>query len=76
MRVRLAYGRSGLDVELEEAATTVVEPVHRPPVADPAAAVEAALRAPVAGPPLRERSGPARRWPSRPATAPGRNPAT
>ena len=58
MRVRLAYGRSGLDVELEEAATTVVEPVHRPPVADPAAALEAALRAPVAGPPLRERVRP------------------
>ena len=55
MRARLAYGRSGLDLELDDAATTVVEPVWQPPAADPVAALQDALRAPVAGPPLRER---------------------
>lgn len=55
MRVRLAYGRSGLELELDADVTTVVEPLHQPPAADPAAVLRAALRAPVAGPPLRER---------------------
>lgn len=55
MRVRLAYGESGLDVELDDASTTVVRPSHHPAAPDQAAALRAALRAPVAGPPLRER---------------------
>jgi len=55
MRVRLAYGESGLDVELDGATTTVVRPVHHAAAPDQAAALRAALRAPVAGPPLRER---------------------
>lgn len=56
--VRLAYGTAGLDIEVDPAVTTVVEPAHEPAVADPAAALRAALRRPVAGPPLRERVRP------------------
>jgi nickel-dependent lactate racemase len=56
--VRLAYGTTGLTVALPEDRTTVVEPRWEPTVADPAAALRAALRAPVAGAPLRERVRP------------------
>jgi lactate racemase len=55
VRVRLAYGTTGLDIEVDPAVTTVVEPVHHRAVADPRAVLRAALRRPVAGPPLRER---------------------
>ena len=55
MRVRLAYGTTGLDIEVDPAVTTVVEPVHRRAAVDPQAVLRAALRQPVAGPPLRER---------------------
>ncbi len=58
MRVRLAYGTTGLDIEVDPDQTTVVEPVHQRAVADPGAALRAALRRPVAGPPLRERVRP------------------
>jgi lactate racemase len=58
MRVRLAYGESGLDIVVNPAITTVVEPVHHPAAPDQAAVLRAALRAPVAGPPLRERVRP------------------
>ncbi len=58
MRVRLAYGTTGLDIEVDPDLTTVVEPVHQRAVADPGAALRAALRHPVAGPPLRERVRP------------------
>ncbi|WP_194893773.1 nickel-dependent lactate racemase [Catenulispora pinisilvae] len=55
MRVRLAYGESGLDIDVDPAVTTVVEPVHHKAAADQSAVLLAALRDPVAGPPLRER---------------------
>jgi nickel-dependent lactate racemase len=55
MRVRLAYGESGLEIDVDPARTTVVEPVHQPAAPDQAAALRNALRDPVAGPPLRER---------------------
>lgn len=58
MKVRLAYGRSGLDIEVDPRRTTVVEPVHHAAAADQRAVVRAALRDPVAGPPLRERVRP------------------
>ena len=58
MRVRLAYGTTGLDIEVDPELTTVVEPVHQRAEADPGAALRAALRRPVAGPPLRERVRP------------------
>jgi len=53
MRVEIAYGRGRLAVELP-AGSAVLR--HRPvePLADPAAAVAAALRQPLGAPPLRE----------------------
>jgi nickel-dependent lactate racemase len=54
MKVRLAYGREGLDVELPERNTTVVESRFVEGLADEAAAIRAALRAPIGTPPLRD----------------------
>ena len=58
MRVRLAYGESGLDIDVDPARTTVVAPVHHEAAADQAGVLRAALRRPVAGPPLRDRVRP------------------
>ncbi|MFB4284660.1 nickel-dependent lactate racemase [Nonomuraea sp. MTCD27] len=58
MKVRLAYGESGLTVELPDEATTVVTPVHHAAARDQAGALRTALREPVSGPPLRERVRP------------------
>ncbi|MFI0724438.1 lactate racemase domain-containing protein [Streptomyces sp. NPDC021224] len=54
MRTRLAYGESGPDIDVDPAVTALAEPVHHEAVPDQAAALVAALRRPVAGPPLRE----------------------
>jgi lactate racemase len=54
MRIELAYGSDGLTVDLPDDRTTVVEPLHPQAAADERAEVLAALRRPVAGPPLRE----------------------
>src|SRR4051812_28986635 len=54
MRVRLAYGEAGLDVELPDERTTVVEPAWHDGARDEAAVLRRALREPGAGPPLRE----------------------
>ena len=54
MRVRLAYGETGLDVDLPDDRTTVVEPVHVAGTKDPRGVLRSALRGPVAGPPLRQ----------------------
>jgi nickel-dependent lactate racemase len=54
MRVRLDYGVDGLNVELPEERVTVIEPVSRPALADPHAALVAALRAPLGRPPLHD----------------------
>lgn len=54
MRIRLAYGETGLEVELPGDRTTVVEPAYRPGAADPEKLLRTALRGPVSGPPLRE----------------------
>lgn len=52
-RFMLPYGRGEICCELPDAASvTVVEGRHVPAVADPAAAVRQALRAPVGAPPL------------------------
>jgi lactate racemase len=53
MRIRLAYGTDGLELELPRERTTVIEPTYQPGAADEAAVLRAALRSPVAGPPLR-----------------------
>jgi lactate racemase len=58
LTVPVAYGEGHLDVRLPAARTTVVRPRHAAPLRDPRAALTAALRAPVAGPPLRERVRP------------------
>ncbi|MDH6221040.1 nickel-dependent lactate racemase [Streptomyces pseudovenezuelae] len=58
MKVLLAYGQSGLDIEVDPRTATVVEPVHHEAAVDQMAVVRAALRGPVAGPPLRERVHP------------------
>jgi lactate racemase len=54
VRVRLAYGDEGLEVDLPRDRTTVVEPAYVPGAEDERALLTQALRTPVAGPPLRE----------------------
>ncbi len=54
MRIKLDYGTTGLDIEVRDERTTVVAPVYRPPVPNPAAALVDALCNPTAGPPLRD----------------------
>ncbi len=58
--IRLAYGRTGLDVAFPDAAE-VIAPHEQPALADPPAAVRAALRAPIAGPALADLAAPGRR---------------
>lgn len=58
MKVRLSYGDAGLDIDVDPAVTTVVEPVPHQAAPDQAAVLAAALRSPVAGPPLRDRVRP------------------
>lgn len=52
-RVRLAYGREGLWIELPDANVTIVEPVFVPGLADETGALCEALRQPIGSPPLR-----------------------
>src|SRR5690349_18284187 len=52
-RIALAYGRTGLDLDLDVAAD-VIEPRYLPGLPDEAAAIRDALRAPRFGTPLRE----------------------
>ncbi|WP_145741944.1 nickel-dependent lactate racemase [Saccharopolyspora dendranthemae] len=59
--VELAYGRTGLTVELPSDRTTVVAPAQPAAAPDAAAALRDALAEPVAGPPLRERVRPGQR---------------
>src|SRR5262245_44155069 len=54
MRVHLDYGVDGLEVDLPDRGVTVIEPAARSPLADPRAALAAALRAPMGRPPLRD----------------------
>ena len=54
MRVKLAYGRSGLSVELPDERTTVVEPTYVPGLPDAVGAIRDALRNPIGAPPLRQ----------------------
>jgi nickel-dependent lactate racemase len=53
-RVVLQYGRAGLELDLPAENLTVVEPRFVPGLPDEAAAFRAAVRAPMARPPLRE----------------------
>jgi nickel-dependent lactate racemase len=54
VEVEFAYGTTGLRVELPEDRTDVIVPAYPPPAPDGRAAVVAALRQPVSGPPLRQ----------------------
>jgi lactate racemase len=55
MKIKLAYGKTGLDLTLpDNADVTVVEPGYVPGVPDADAALRAALSAPIDAPPLRE----------------------
>ncbi len=53
MRVELAYGRHGTSVDVPDNAEVVL-PVDEPGLGDEAAALAAALRRPLSGPPLRD----------------------
>jgi nickel-dependent lactate racemase len=55
VKVDLAYGESGLVIDVPADRTTVVAPRQLTPVPDERGAVRAALRHPTAGPPLRDR---------------------
>jgi len=57
VRIRLAFGDSGLLIDLPDECTTVVEPRYVAAAADQDAQVRTALRAPVTGRPLRELAG-------------------
>lgn len=55
MRLRLAYGRAGLRIDLpDDAPVTVIEPHRVPGLQDERAAILAALRAPISAPSLTE----------------------
>jgi nickel-dependent lactate racemase len=55
MRVKLAYGKTGLEVELPDGYdVTLVEPRYVPGLPDPQAALRQALRAPIGSAPLRD----------------------
>ncbi len=58
MNVRLAYGRSGLVIDVPERRTTVVQPQYLPGLPDQYGAIRTSLRDPVGGvPPLRRIAG-------------------
>ncbi len=57
MKITLAYGRTGLEIEAPEGRTDVVEPVEARGLPDEHAAVLAALRAPLGTAPLRGLAG-------------------
>ena len=75
MKVRLAYGRSGLETDFPDDAV-VVAPEHRDAAADQSAycAGRCASRSPASR--CARSSSPARRSRSRPATAPARSPGS
>jgi nickel-dependent lactate racemase len=53
MRIHLAYGADGLELDLpDELRPVVIEPRHRPALAEAEAAVRSALRAPIGSPAL------------------------
>jgi nickel-dependent lactate racemase len=57
MKIRAAYGRESLLLDLPEN-TAVIEPADAPPLADEHAGFLEAVRAPIVAPPLRETIGP------------------
>ena len=55
MRVDLAYGESGMTIDVPDGATTVIRPRQLQAVPDERAALARALQSPDVGPPLHER---------------------
>lgn len=53
MKLRLDYGSDGLEVALPDEGTTVIEPLHQPPVRDEHQELRRVLRSPTARDPLR-----------------------
>ena len=53
MLIDLAYGRTGLKVDLPDDRTVVIEPSHAPALPDPGGALLNAIRNPIGTPPLR-----------------------
>jgi nickel-dependent lactate racemase len=59
MIIKLAYGKTGLDLELpDELDVTIVEPEYVPGLPDPKAALRQAIQEPIEGPSLRDRVRP------------------
>jgi len=59
MRVRISYGRKGLEIDVpDENLYKIVEPKHLPGVEDPYEAIRDAIRSPVGSPPLAKRVTP------------------
>jgi nickel-dependent lactate racemase len=55
MKIRVAYGKTGLEVDMpDDWDVTVVEPEFVPGLPDPKAALREALQAPIEAPPLRD----------------------
>jgi lactate racemase len=54
MQVRLAYGRTGLEIQVPEGRATIIRPRHRPALPDERAAVIQALEHPIGSPRLRQ----------------------
>jgi nickel-dependent lactate racemase len=50
MKIRLDYGTEGLEVDLPDERTTVIEPAYPPGVSDPMAALRRALAEPIGSP--------------------------
>lgn len=61
MKVKLAYGKNGLEVELPERNVTVIEPRYVAGLPDEPAALLAAMRNPINSRPLRELARPGQR---------------
>ena len=61
MKVKLAYGRDGLEVELPDDRTTVIEPTFVPGLPDAEGAILTALRNPIGTSPLRHLVKPGQR---------------
>ena len=54
MLIDLAYGRTGLTIELPDDRTTVIEPTYVPGLPDQTGAVRDAVRNPIGTPTLRQ----------------------
>ena len=58
MLVKLAYGETGIQVNLPESITDIVEPEYVPGLPDETAAIQTALRNPIGSNPLRQLTSP------------------